>query len=176
VLTVALYFVLAYLVIGRLLKGKRLQREEWTLILRPGGTLPESYRDRPVIHLSQLKEKLARWGYDLSFRLQTADGDYPVSETTALCGPRFRVEERRCRRGRLYFQLMPRAVDAPGWGSVEVDDNSQGTYGELALYLIFELGLLIPGMEYKRSFDSLTPENTAILEPQLPARPHYLPR
>jgi hypothetical protein len=75
---------------------------------------------------------------------------------------------------RVTFHLVPAGGDKPSWGSVEVDDTSKGTYGELALYLIYELGRLIPGIEFKRSFNSLTPEAAATLAPQLPERPHYL--
>jgi hypothetical protein len=174
---VALFAAAAFVLSNRLLNGPKLTHDEWTLFLRPTGAVPKTYRDAETVRLSPLKKALTRWGYNLHLEVCGGEaGTHAAPDTAELVGPRYQMRERRLKHGRLRFQMTPAQGDAPAWGTVEVDDISKGTYGELAQYLIYELGNLIPGVEFKRSFSSLSPEATATLAPQLPDRPHYLPR
>jgi hypothetical protein len=144
-------------------------------LLRPTGAVPNTYRDADTVRVAALKQALARWGYDLHFEVCGDARRLAAPDSAELVGPRYQVREQRLKNGRLRFQITPVQGDAPAWGTVEVDDISKGTYGELAQYLIYELGNLIPGVEFKRSFSSLSPEAAATLALQLPDRPHYLP-
>jgi hypothetical protein len=176
VFMVVLFAAAAFVLSNRLLNGPKLTHDEWTLFLRATGVVPTTYRDVDTVRLSPLKQALARWGYDLHLEVCGDAGTHAASDSAELVGPRYQVRERRLKNGRLRFQMTLAQGDAPAWGTVEVDDISKGTYSELAQYLIYELGNLIPGVEFKRSFSSLSPEATATLAPQLPDRPHYLPR
>ncbi len=147
---------IAWWLTRRLLHGPKLTNDTWTLYLHT----PMAQPPKP----SDLRAALERWGYQLEL----------LPEDT-LFGVPLRVRDRRLAHGGLLLELKLPDGDDHLLGTISVEDIPKGTYGELAQYLIFELGKLVPGVQFRRTFSSLSPEDAATLEPQLPDRPHYLP-
>ncbi len=67
-----------------------------------------------------------------------------------------------------------RGLAQRGCGLVEAIDARGELYEELAKYALYEIGRLVPGMTFRGSWSSLTPESTETLAPQLPDRPLQL--
>jgi hypothetical protein len=157
--------VAVYLLSRRLLLGPRLSHESWILTWQH----PVGRR----VEIETLRAALRRHGYDLTF--STDEQRTPVDPSTALVGPRLVVRERTARHGELIVQIGG-PVDAPRMGAVDSHDAGRGTYHELAMFLMHEVGHVLPGAEWKPADSALSPEPTSKIEPLLPDRPRALPR
>ena len=145
-------------------------REEFSLRI-----YPDDKAAGGALQLEALSVALARRGYEPKFFLGD-QGDEAAPLDTRLSGIVVRVRDRRLGRGVVTLRLPQLPVQDAAWASVEAADTQRGAYEELALHLIYELGKLIPPVEYKRSFSSLSLESTETIEPLLPDRPHGLRR
>jgi hypothetical protein len=145
-------------------------REDFSLRVYPDGSASSG-----ALRLDALRAALVRRGYEPGFFLGD-EGEQAAPLDTLLSGIVVRVRDPRLRRGGVTLRVPQLPVQDAAWASVEVADTERGAYEELALYLIYELGKLIPPVEYKRSFSSLCLESTDTIEPLLPDHPHGLPR
>ncbi|MEO6952359.1 MAG: hypothetical protein ABI321_11135 [Polyangia bacterium] len=137
-------------------RGPRMSREDWSL-----------YRDPKqvavAVRVDELLEPLRRWGYQPELA-PVVDG-----------GPQFaRLRHEPASHGSLVIDL--RHLTSLGYATVEAHDVGDELYSEMARYVLFELGKLLPGSTYREAYSPLTAELTDTLEPQLPERPHNLPR
>jgi hypothetical protein len=147
-------------------------REDFSLRLYPDGDGTTSSSE---LRLEAVSDALARRGYEPRFFLGD-EGDEAAPLDTRLSGVVVRVRDPRLGRGAVTLRVPQLPLQDAAWASVEAADTQRGAYEELALYLIYELGKIIPPVEYKRSFSSLSLEPTDTIEPLLPDRPHGLPR
>ena len=148
--------VLVVWVTTRLRRGPRTSREDWSL-----------YRDPQTVavpvRVDELIEPLRRWGYAPELG-PMIDG-----------GPQYaRLRQAGSRHGSLVIDL--RHLTSLGYATVEAHDTGNELYSEMARYALYELGKLLPGSTYREAYSPLTAELTDTLEPQLPERPHNLPR
>jgi hypothetical protein len=151
--------VLAYWSSRRFLFGPRLTLNEGWAVYRP----PDADAELPSI--DALMQALARHGYKPQLSPLT---DAEPGEA------RWLLRHEGMSHGGVLVDL--RRLRTDGVGLVEASDTSRGVYPEMAQYAIYELGRLAPGLRYRGAFSSLSAESTETLEPQLPDRPHYLPR
>lgn len=154
---VALASALAvYWAMKRALLGPKLVREDWALYRAPGDV---------SISLDAILQPLQRHGYrPVLTGVVGADGapDHAV------------LRQEGVRHGGVAIDL--RALGSRGVGLIEASDTGNGMYEEMAKYAIYELGKIIPGLTFRGALSALTAESTDTLEPQLPDRPHCLPR
>jgi hypothetical protein len=145
-----LVFLIARFVV-RLFSSPKLAREDWSL-----------YRDKAAatieLDLTLLDAPLRRYGY-----APVLEGAEPLRRVLRQAGRRY---------GGVHIDI--RTLMTEGVGIVEVHDEGDELYSEMARYAMLELGRLVPGTTYRDTYSSLTPESTETLEPLLPDKPHYL--
>ena len=144
----------AYVVTRRLQSGPELIRDEW--ILMRDETAPPQL---PTV--KELVDRLAAYG----FAPTVLAGDQPA---TTLWQTKLTLRDPALGPGELRCELG--SVTPPFFATVEIDDNEEARYGTLANCLLFELGELIPGLRWKRTFSNLPEEPTAELAQLLPPR------
>ncbi len=149
--------VSAYLITRRLLLGPTLKRESWAVYRQPGAI---------GISLEALIAPLRRHGYTPT--LSPLEGELSIGTDHAL------LRQQGVRHGGVMIDL--RGLAQQGCGLVEAIDARGELYEELAKYALYEIGRLVPGMTFRGSWSSLTPESTETLAPQLPDRPLQLRR
>jgi hypothetical protein len=140
-------------------------REDFSLLVHPTANAD--------VRADALRAALVRHGYEPEL-LRGDEGHDRVAPDALLSGLVVRVRDRRLPRGTVTLKMPPLPVSEPTWAAVDVKDTDRGAHEELALHLIYELGKLIPPLEYKRSFSTLSLEATDTIEPLLPDRPHGL--
>jgi hypothetical protein len=138
--------VLGFLVARRLLRGAPVKRRCWLLQVPAGARAP-----RPA----ELVERLHARGYRLELH---AGEDGVVALRDARIGP----------RGTGVSLRMP----AAGAGLIEVAERQgAGAAEELALFVIAELGDLVPGLVYKPIDSAGSADSATLLRAALPERP-----
>jgi hypothetical protein len=150
-----LFGVGAYLLSRRLLLGPTLKRDSWAVYWEPGEI---------GVSLEALIAPLRRYGYDPT--LSPLEGEGSVGADHGL------LRQQGIKHGGVTIDL--RGLSQLGCGLVEAIDTRGELYEELAKYVLYELGRLIPGLTFRGSWSSLTPESTETLAPQLPDRPLQL--
>ncbi len=150
-------------------------REDFSLRLYPDDDGKSSSGE---LRLEAVSDALARRGYEPRFFLGD-EGDEAAPLDTRLSGVVVRVRDLRLGRGARDVLAACRSCPCKRRRGLRSKPPTpqRGAYGRASLlYLIYELGKLIPPVEYKRSFSSLSLESTDTIEPLLPDHPHGLPR
>ncbi len=154
----------AYAALRERARGPELRREEWAL----------NAADFGAGRVGDVRRGLEQLGYDLSI-----DGVH-ASPTQPLAGARLGIRDRRHPAAGLTLLLpgVPAPGQQPGFGLLTVvyADANDGTYPEMAQYLIAVLGELVPGLRFKRVSSDRPPDPAAALRAKLPRRPRHLPR
>jgi hypothetical protein len=164
----------AYAAVLRLARGSpELAREEWTLHAANFGTS----------QVGDLLRGLERHGYDISI-IGLSEAGVPakaVQPTQMLTGARLGIRDRRhpypAAGLTLLLPAAPLTRQRAGFGMLTVTDQDprEGTYAEMAQYLIAALGELAVDLRFKPLSSKLAPDPAAPLRKSLPASPRHLP-
>ena len=155
----------AYAGVRERARGPEPRREEWAL------NAPDFGAGR----VDDVRRGLEQLGYDVSL-----DGLRAIP-TQPLAGACVGIRDRRHPVPGAGLTLLLPGVPArgkqPGFGLVTVAyvDANDGTYAEMAQYLIAVLGDLVPGLRFKRVSSDMPPDPAAALRAKLPRRPRHLP-
>jgi hypothetical protein len=164
----------AYALARRLERGgPELSREEWTLHAAEFG----------AGQIANLQRGLERHGYEISIIGVSEAGEpaHAVRPTQPLAGARLGIRDRRHAFVAAGLTLLLPAPTAPGtrpgFGIVTITDQdpNDGTYAEMAQYLIAALGELIPDLRFKRLNSGLPADPAPALRAKLPPSPRHLP-
>jgi hypothetical protein len=150
-----------------------MSRDEWTLNFRElGGRV-----------VAELQTGLERHGYRLAVVAVSEVGlpAAPTQPTDALDGARLGITDYRYPVAGAGLTLLlggPTAERKTGFGMLTVVDQDphDGTYAEMAQYLIAALGELVPDLRFRRLSSSLAPDPAKALGATLPPQPRHLPR
>jgi hypothetical protein len=164
----------AYAAATRLARGSpELGREEWSLHAANFGTGL----------VADVLRGLERHGYDISI-IGLSEAGVPakaVQPTDRLVGTRLGIRDRRhpYPAAGLALLLPPPTVSRQraGFGMLTVTDQDprEGTYAEMAQYLIAALGELTVDLRFKPLASRLAPDPAAPLRKSLPASPRHVP-
>jgi len=154
----------AYAAVRERARGPEPRREEWAL----------NAADFGAGRVDDVRRGLEQHGYDISI-----DGVH-AGPTQPLAGVCLGLRDRRHPApGAGLTLLLPRVPapgQQPGFGLLTVvyPDANDGTYAEMAQYLIAVLGELVPGLRFKRVSSDRPPEPAAALRAKLPRRPRNM--
>lgn len=171
----AIAAVVGYLAGHRLGRGRVTRTSGWVLTMTRAA--PETYRDAEAPNLGRLLERLAVHGYQLEVRRLGAGG--PTSERAdlhaALVGGGFWLHDRGLGAPDTGVALRIDADadrDHRGLGTVQaIDAGRVAGNAELALFVIVELGELVPDLRYRADDSRLSPDTAHLLRAALPERP-----
>jgi hypothetical protein len=155
----------AYAGVRERARGPEVWREEWALNATEFG----------AGRVDDVLRGLEQHGYDIS-----VDGIH-ASPTQPLAGVCLRLRDRRHPAPAAGLTLLLPGVAAPGqqpgFGLLTVVylDANDGTYAEMAQYLIAVLGELVPGLRFKRVSSDMPLGPAAALRAKLPRSPRHLP-
>ncbi len=169
---------LLYRAARQLLRGPRLERHEWLLLVPRIQPRPTDYRDAPVPTVADLVERLERLGY----RLAVSSADvrskraHSLDLRSPLAGSAFTLRDRRLGPDDSWVTVRVSQLtgERPGMGFVEARDRRGRGYEELALFLISELATVVPGLAYKPASSALSADPAERLLLVLPDRPESL--
>jgi hypothetical protein len=163
----------AYALARRIARGSpELRREEWTLNAAALG----------AGQVGDVLRGLEERGYDISIIgvSEAGEPERAANPSQPLSGARLGIRDRRHPVPAAGLTLLlpgaPVAGQRPGFGMVTVVDVDphEGTYAEMAQYLIATLGDLSPDLYFRRlSFQSADP--AVSLRAKLPRSPQHLP-
>lgn len=161
----------AYALAGRIARGSpELRREEWTLHATNFG----------AGQVADVRRGLEQHGYDISV-IGVSEAGEPQKATSPsqpLAGARLGIRDRRhpIPAAGVTLLLPGSAAAGKGFGMVTVVDTDphEGTYAEMAQYLIATLGELLPDLHFKR-LTYVSSDPAASLRAKLPRSPRYLP-
>lgn len=169
---------LFYRAARRLLRGPRLERREWLLLVPRIEPRPTDYREAPIPSVADLVERLERLGYRLAVSAADVRGRRAGSfdPRTPLAGSAFAVRDRRLGPDAccVTVRVSELTGERRGMGFVEARDRRGRGYEELALFLISELATLVPGLAYKPASSALSADSAERLMLVLPDRPESL--
>jgi hypothetical protein len=164
----------AYAVARRVARGSpELKREEWTLHAADFG----------AGQVAHVQRGLERHGYDISI-IGLSEAGAPakaVQPTDAIAGARLGIRDRRHPWPLAGLALLlpgpPATGQRPGFGIVTVTDAdpNEGTYAEMAQYLIAALGERVSGLRFKRLSWTVARDTAEALRKALPPSPRHLP-
>jgi len=164
----------AYALARRVARGSpELAREEWTLHAADLGNG----------QVADVLRGLEQHGYDISI-IGLSEAGVPAKATSPaqpLAGARLGIRDRRHpipAAGLTLLLPAPAPVgQRTGFGMVTVTDidPNEGTYAEMAQYLIATLGELQYDLRFKRLSSGLAPDPAHELRAKLPRSPRYLP-
>jgi hypothetical protein len=164
----------AYALAGRIARGSpELRREEWTLHAADLGNG----------QVADVLRGLEQHGYDISI-IGVSEAGVPARAThpaQPLAGARLGIRDRRHpipAAGLTLLLPAPAPVgQRTGFGMVTVTDTdpNEGTYAEMAQYLIATLGELQFDLRFKRLSSGLPPDPAYELRAKLPRSPRHLP-
>jgi len=165
----------AYRLMRRPERGEpELRREEWTLHASDFG----------AGQVANLQRGLERHGYVISIIGLSEAGEpaKAVLPTQVLVGARLGIRDRRHPwTGAGLSLLLPGPLAAgqrPGFGMLTVTDRdpNEGTYAEMAQYLLAALSEVMPGLRFKRLSSGLAADPADALRTKLPPSPRHLPK
>jgi hypothetical protein len=153
--------------------GPELGRAEWTLHASDFG----------AGQVANLQRGLERHGYVISIIGLSEAGEpaKAVLPTQRLVGARLGIRDRRHRWTGAGLSLLlpepPAAGQRPGFGILTVTDQdpNEGTYAEMAQYLLAALSELASDLRFKRLSSGMAPDPAAPLRASLPPSPRHLP-
>lgn len=174
--TVAVFAAGAAYALARRLErgGPELTREEWTLHAADFGGA----------QIANLQRGLEHHGYVVSFIGLSEAGEpaKAVAPAQVLAGARLGLRDKRHPVVGAGLSLLlpapPAAGARPGFGMLTVidQDPNEGTYAEMAQYLLAALSEHVPGLRFKRLSSGLAADPAEALRRQLPPSPRHLPR
>jgi hypothetical protein len=165
----------AYALARRLERGgPQLSRDEWTLHAADFG----------AGQIANLQRGLERHGYVISVIGLSEAGEpaKAVVPTQPLAGARLGIRDRRHPFPDASLSLLlpapPAAGARPGFGMLTVVDQDphEGTYAEMAQYLVAALSEVMPGLRFKRLSSGLAADPADVLRTKLPPSPRHLPK
>jgi len=164
----------AYVLARRIARGSpELARDEWTLHAADLGNG----------QVADVLRGLEQHGYDISI-IGLSEAGVPAKATSPaqpLAGARLGIRDRRHpipAAGLTLLLPAPAPVgQRTGFGMVTVTDTdpNEGTYAEMAQYLIATLGELQYDLRFKRLSSGLAPDPAHELRARLPRSPRFLP-
>lgn len=169
----ALGLFAGYFVTARLIRGRRVSRDGFTLSLGPLEPVPTGYRELKAVAIADLVERLRAVGYVPSFeacnelgeRVGACDPASPIAGINlAILDPGV--------RGWIRLQLPIAATHhVRSLGLLEIWSEGDNSAEELALFTARALGELVSGLALKRESSSLGEDPVAVVTAGLPERP-----
>ena len=175
----AVTFFGGFFAVRRLTHKPRVEERTW--LVKVAQVVPQAtgYREASPPTVQDLVERLARRGYQLEAhqvdesRVRRGAADARAS----LAGARFDLADARLPAGtRVIVHVAEWAAGVRGGaGAVTAIEGGRKRAGEeLALFTIYELAQLLPGLTYMDIESALTPDSTEMLAAALPERPRAL--
>lgn len=171
----ALGLFAGFAITARVVRGRKVYRDGFTLSLRPLEPVASGYRELTTLRVADLLERLRAVGYapqveacnDLGERAGACDDSTPLAGTNvAIFDPGV--------RGWIRLQLpLPASNQSRALGLVEIWSEGGDSTEELALFTLRALDQLVSNLAAKRESSSLSEDPVALLTAGLADRPAH---
>jgi hypothetical protein len=173
----ALGIALGYFVTLRIVAGKRVTRDGFTLTYKSPAPTAEGYREMSSLAVRDLASKLAAHGYAPRLEACNEVGERAgtVDPSAALQGANIAILDPHV-RGWIRVSLAPWRDDQPrAMGLVEIWSESGESAEELAMFTLRALDTLVDDLKAARDSSALSADSVAMLTAGVPDRPRAVP-